>query len=49
MSPSEIFGECHPMTFNETLLTKEAQFHGLCIKPSKFKEAGLGLFASKGS
>lgn len=37
------------MEFRNDLLNKEAELNGLCIKPSKFKNAGLGLFASKGS
>jgi hypothetical protein len=36
------------MQFELELLTKEAALHGLYIAPSKFKNAGLGLFAAKG-
>jgi hypothetical protein len=37
------------MEYSKDLLNKEADFHGLLIKPSKFKNAGMGLFAAKGS
>lgn len=36
------------MLFNKALLDKEAKAHGLYIRPSKFKHAGMGLFAAQG-
>jgi hypothetical protein len=36
------------MSFDNLLLGKEAELHDLYVAESKFKEAGLGLFAAKG-
>jgi len=36
------------MSFDNLLLGKEAELHDLYVAESKFKEAGLGLFAGKG-
>lgn len=45
---SAIFEGADPMLFNKALLDKEAKAHGLYIRPSKFKHAGMGLFAAQG-
>ena len=45
---SAIFKGADPMLFNKALLDKEAKAHGLYIRPSKFKHAGMGLFAAQG-
>lgn len=37
------------MKYNKSLLEREAAFHGLYIAPSKFKNAGNGLFAARGA
>jgi hypothetical protein len=36
------------MEYRPSILEKEAAVHGLYIAQSKFKNAGMGLFAAKG-